>query len=260
MIKRDTFEPIQGEGNLVALLNHSFKDLMSFRIVSTPNFFNPTIDISLTGVMYYRLLVFETYAHQLVERLHALKADIEKYNTEFNGSWRYYALADRQENINKYGYDEEDYNADGTLKTKLQDSDLEGNSLIYEYTSWNDIVFNLKARDFTDIYLYLRNTIQMCITKVKGFENLASYRNEDGKMVERTFADKALDNAGKQHHSDLITDVLYSVLYAVESFITDFEKLKYNKNNKAFFSKAIQRIDAILAVEVVIQQEGGCVL
>lgn len=98
---------IEHHSKLSILFNKALEELLSFRIVCKPMVYNNQEDekdfYSTECHMFYQLCLFENYLHSIINNLDEWLIKVNKYNTDYNGSWKYYAASERLELIDKYG-------------------------------------------------------------------------------------------------------------------------------------------------------------
>ena len=119
---KEWMEPIDSELPLAKAFNRIISDLELLRIMTNPRIFSDSTDKEAPFRMhnYYLTVLWERWLHGVFNRLVEWANTISSYFDEYNGSWEYYALSQRLEFIKEYGSDDEDdYNPDDTIKTKI---------------------------------------------------------------------------------------------------------------------------------------------
>lgn len=264
------YERIKGNSPLVMIFNQIMDILDTPRMFVAPSCtscrsskYKPYGFRATTAIAFYEYCLLEEYLHSLVANLADWKDWAEKYNSEFGGSWRYYAMADRLESIKEWGGGEEkDYNPDGSIRTEVTDKELDGYSLVECMRGHNDIFLTTSPGDWEFIYNTLHKTGQMSI--FKAFEAmgtpLSSYRLENGEMVQNTWVDERLHEAREQAESDTMADHLFSVVSKACELVNDVKKLKSDSDNKVFFSNLPGTIEEILNFHIpIIEMKGGLI-
>lgn len=240
---------------LAQLFNHVL-DRMDMRIFFAPSeftHFDKEPQGDSRAETFYQMALTECYFHGVIDRLTNWQKDVERYINEFESNWRYYALADRQDLINEFGYDESDYDENGNLIEKPTDKMLQGCSLVTRLTDYNHNIFTTRPEHLRETYLLLLNNNIFSIDKffkIQGKELPTYIKGEDGELVEQTYADKvvreALDNGNLE---DMATS-LYSIVDYVYKIASDLRKLKYNKDHKVFFAEMQNRISNAINLNV----------
>jgi hypothetical protein len=194
--------------------------------------------------------------HSIFRNLTEWKKIVNEYNTEFYGSWKFYATSKRMESIKKYGGEEDDYNSDGTIRTSATDAELERYSVIRDlvHDDWKDIFLKTKPFDlhsfYTGIALQAEISLGDIFKSISG-KRIKSYRKgEDGKMIENTWVDEAMSKAEDQLAAGQITDMLYSAVCAVCGLIDEVRGLNRADDNKEFFQSLNRRIQNIFDLEI----------
>ena len=191
---------IESEQPLAIAFNKVISKITTLWIMTRPRIFDDTKgeEAAFKMITYYQILLWEKWMHEVVKRLQEWTATIDEYFDEFNGSWEYYALSKRLDFLNEFGDDDEDYNADGSIKT----TDISHEQLRYHtifsdlYHDCVDIVQDTKP---TDLYPLInaieansRVSIIDILQKVSGKEVTAYTMGDDGHLRPVTFADREL--------------------------------------------------------------------
>lgn len=260
-----SFSKIEGDCNFALLCNKAMDLLSSQRLFVAPlstSFRDKRLSTygyrETTAVVFYEMCLFETYLISAFEHLTRWRANATKYNTEFAGSWKYYALADRIESIKEYGGEDEDYNEDGTVKTDLTDEQLRGSDIVTQMTDYNDIFLTTNPGDWEIINTLLQQRSDFSLSKM--FERMGkpilSYRSESGELIQNTWADERLLEAKEQYVSDSISEIINSVIDELCTLVKQVNSLRWNTDNKKFFANLPARIDAILNLEIESKKRG----
>ncbi|MBS4041604.1 MAG: hypothetical protein KGZ81_13530 [Flavobacteriales bacterium] len=212
---------------------------------------------SFMAQKFYQLCLTEIYYHQVIHYLTEWKQMATQYNNEFAGNWKYYALSKHIELINEYGGDEEDYNDGGSLRTELTNQELSHSTIVNEMRDFNDIFLTTGLFSLTEIYAILLLDSELSLQKIFAQigKPIKTYRQgDDGEMIENTWVDEQEISSRQQHECDTIVDMLFSAQRAVVELVRDVKKLKVFTNNKPFFAKLPDRIEAILDLRIVMNQ------
>lgn len=256
MVKKyQFFEWVDEGSNMAKLFNKVFENLDTHRIVCAPAthiHFNEVRDT--VPILFYDLALTECYFHGVAEQLSSWKSMTDKYISEFGCNWRDYAAADRNELIEKYGYDESDYDENGNLR-EVTDDMLKSCSIVRHFTGYNHNIFTTKPNDLYMIYSYLINKNRMSIFKFfeQQGEELNVYRqDENGEMIPLSYSEKVIREALDNGRMEDIADLLYSCVDYVYKIATDVQKLKEDEDNKNFFTGLQTRIDKAFALDIPI--------
>lgn len=259
MIFHEFYKPIEHESNLAKLFNMVFEELATLRQISSPSYQTYTLynryskEGSAPAIMFYEILLLEVYLHSIIAYLPEWKEKAMRYNSEFSGSWKYYALAEHIDGIKEYGGEESDY-SDGSIRSNFTDEELKGSSIKEQLTGYNHILLTTCQGHVLPILHILKQRSQFNVFKM--FETcfgkkLKTFREDkNGYMIENTWVDEAIQTAKEQVVSDDIADMLSSVVLNLQFMIADINKLRFNRDNKAFFAKLPGKIDNLLNLEI----------
>jgi len=250
---------IEGDSNLVKLLNAVIKELNFHFATLTPllNTYSIYYDEwfenrEKMAANYYELVLALNYFHEMVEKLAKWRTKAVEYNTEYNGSWSYYARCKRIDSIKEFGGDEDDYNDDGTIKTKVPMKMLQYYTLIYELSGDNRLsIFQTTAAHHLNlVYVLLLNKSHFSLEKILGTDLPMQSQMPDGTYQEISWADKRLNEAKEQHVSDNLADFLHSAVKETFDLVLDVRVRHWNRNYTEFFKALPARIDAIFDLAI----------
>lgn len=195
-------EKFEETSNLSYAFNQAQKKLHLKRMIIAPsntqsNGFNVNDEIIKEFALgFYYHAMFDVYCSSVIEHLTKWKKDAEEYISEFNCSWKFYALSRKLKSIKEYGADEDDYDKNGNIKESFTDEELKSWSIVEGWRGYNDIIFFTNQDDLNMIY----NTISTdaIFTIEKMFEDFGTpvktyHQNEQGEMIENTFADNVIN-------------------------------------------------------------------
>jgi hypothetical protein len=251
------FKEIKHGSNLAKLFNMAFESAETARMFSCPDLINEfDNDQERYRVVsnFYDLCQFDVYANSVIEKLLEWKELVNEYNTEFKGSWKYYASSKRIDSIKEWGGDDDDYNPDGSIKTNIPDKRLYYYGIIPYLISLDtrDIFMDYTIKHLETpivaILLHGRNSILDIFSKMG--TPMPTYRHENGELIKNDWTDELFEKANRNVSSDLLVDGLFSAVVAVRNLIDDVLKLKKTKDNKEFFLALPQRIDDILDLKI----------
>jgi len=259
MFRYEFFTPIEGSDNdLVKLFNNFMKSLQMPRMIYSPDMRLPggVID-PYTATGFYRLCVLEVYLHRVVHQLNEVLIVVERFNKEFEGKWKYYAVAERLQCIKEYGGEDEDYNEDGTINTKAT------NEMLIPYTitnTLNSIITNSMSPDDEVLHVafeYAARSINIDFKDVFG-KNVKTYRkDEDGKMVENTWSDDVIHRTEEHLAADELHEMIYSVIWDFHSIIKEIKVLEPCNDHSTFFKGLPKRINDLFSLKVNVRRIEG---
>ena len=251
---------IESEQPLAIAFNKVISKITTLWIMTRPRIFDDTKgeEAAFKMITYYQILLWEKWMHEVVQRLQEWTSTIDEYFDEFNGNWEYYALSKRLDFLNEFGGDDEDYNADGSIKT----TDITREQLKYHtvfsdlYHDCVDIVQDTKP---TDLYPLInaieansRVSIIDILQKVSGKEITAYTMGDDGHLRPVTFADRELHKVSEMVEAHDYGLVIYTTALLMEQLTKGIETIA--KSNTVFLDNhdllhAIQcDAEAILAL------------
>lgn len=260
-VQYEFFQNIEDDSNLAKLLNRVFKSMRFAKMISAPRVFADLRDYRneedtpiKSALMFKQLCLAEIYFHSVIYNLYRWKELLAKYNGEFESSWRYYAVADRMDMINKYGRDESDYTEDGKEKTLFSDEDLE----------YNTIIYNLVPEDHTDIFTqteyddlnFIVNLIKVdssfsivdIVQSISG-QKISTYREENGKMIENDWIDESAQKAFNQINADEIVGLFSVAMVEIRTIIDEVYDLYPFNDNKDYLQYLPSKIDSIINLD-----------
>lgn len=252
--------PLEGDSNLEKLFNNALKSIETERLFTAPA--NTSSDwyekddehkaVLATG--FYELCMIEVYFHSVISHLKRWKKEAIRYNTEFKGSWKFYAYADRNDLIKDYGAEEEDYDENGNILKHIPNDRLQSYSIVESFRGYNDVVFSVEPSKMHYLYRALERVSEFSVTKLfaQCFDKeIPTYReDEDGNMVKNTWAEQTLNEVKDQHVADNIRNVVYLILLDFKDLVDEIVKLKADRDNKQFFKALPNRIDNLLNLEL----------
>lgn len=247
---------IEGNEALTQLFNTILGEMNFLRMVTAPSStFSFKHNSNMTAQTFFDCCIVETYFHRVIDELRKWSADTYRYVNEFNCSWKYFALSEKNDLIDKYGYDESDYDDKGKLKTSYTDDELSHYTLPSSWTGYNDIFLTSEPSDFEFAHKVLENVSMFSFSKFKsamGLESLPTYKNENGEMKPMSWEEEIIDDAHNQYRADSLSEILKWVLNQVRELVDDVLRLIPTKDNKEFFQSLNKRIDNILKLEIPI--------
>lgn len=247
-------ERIEGNEPLVEFANSVLNKTITLRTITAPSSTARFKDINPYSIEnFYHCCMLETYFNSAIEHLRKWKEEAIKYNTEFEGSWKYYAIADRLESIKQWGGEDDDYNPDGSIREKVSDKQLKGCSLLESWRGYNDIFLSSKVTDFARVSTLIQVESKLSIVdffRTQGKELTTYKQDAQGNMIPQDWADEQMSNAQKEFVADGMVDFLTLFVKNCRTIIDQVEKLPYNKDHKDFFASLPNRIDAILDLKL----------
>jgi hypothetical protein len=248
MTKYSLFEPLKGDTPLEKFLNETFSHLDVVKMICSPDHFNEK-RLEKSAVMYYRLELYESYCHKLVSKMKELQREIELYKTEFKYNWRDYATTKKQELVNEFGYDPDDYDDDGNLKP-ITDEVLRHYDFYNLHLNYNCIIFNKKLSHFVEIFLLLEKSNNFSINKFPPFENIDTYREVNGELIKNEFEDTVLADVKKAHVLDTSVKLLMKVVGTSELIFDSFNEVDSKHQDELFFSRIEEYVNQVINLQI----------
>ena len=251
---------IESEQPLAIAFNKVISKITALWIMTRPRIFDDTKgeEAAFKMITYYQILLWEKWMHEVVQRLQEWTSTIDEYFDEFNGNWEYYALSKRLDFLNEFGGDDEDYNADGSIKT----TDITREQLKYHtvfsdlYHDCVDIVQDTHPQDLYPLINDLEANSNVPITnilpQVSGKEVTAKIMGDEGKLRPYTFADRELHKVSEMVEAHDYGQVIYITALLMEQLTKGIETVA--KSETAFLDnheilRAIQSdAEAILSL------------
>ena len=219
---------------------------------------------------FYQSCLWELWFYRSLSRLHEWDDTLNKYFSEYEGKWKFYACSKRIESINEYGGEESDYNEDGSIRTlNLTEDDLRHHTALGEMVQddWRDIVQETTCADLqymisclkTHASFSLSDAFKECFGK-----EIATYKqDENGNMVPMSFADKAMDKAVEQYTADGMAIGITLVCEFIQRIIRDIramDKFSDNRDKLIQIHKDVRNIldfnlDEVSYVEEMLEEE-----
>lgn len=256
-ISYDFFNKIEHNSSLADIFNKVLGKLTTLRIVVCPTVYERTDDEEFkhrNSLIFYDLCLAESYLHSVIENLERWKNLAIQYNTEYSGSWKYYASSKRMDLIREYGGEDKDYNNDGSINTDVSDDVLINYSIVSDLyqDDWRDIFLQTKPKDLTFICksISISTDIDLIdiIKNVTG-HTMKTYRIKNRRMIENTWAEEALIKCTNKLQADDLIKLFYSIVFIICDLVETVSKIQKNKDNKQFFRDLPGVIDNILNID-----------
>jgi hypothetical protein len=258
--KYEYFSKEDESTNLGKFINTVFSKLSCLRILSVPKTFpheNEYIGYKeMNAVLFYDLCLTETYLHSIYMKLHQWKEKAIEYNIEFQSSWKYYAAAKRLKFIRDDGCGgENDYNADGTIKTEVDETTLADYSIIGELVNEDcrDIFLQTDPKDLLQTVKYLiadSNISIPDIFKHATGREITTYRMENGEMKENNWADNQILNCENKEHARMVADYLIGLAVEIKTLVELTRQKEKTSDNKEFFIAMPALVQKILDMQI----------
>lgn len=157
-MKRDARTPfydimcrVEEDCTLAIYFNKVINELDIVKILFAPKTFEDTKEENRDfAERFYQSCLWELWFYRSLSRLHEWDDTLNKYFSEYEGKWKFYACSKRIESINEYGGEESDYNEDGSIRTlNLTEDDLRHHTALGEMVQddWRDIVQETTCAD-----------------------------------------------------------------------------------------------------------------
>ena len=188
---KELMEPIDSKLPLAKAFNRIISKFQVLRIMSIPRIFEDAKGETAAFKMqsFYETILWEKWLHGVFGRLEEWTTIINDFFGEFCGNWEYYALSKRLDYIHEFGSDDEDdYNPDGTVKTKnITHEQLKYHTVFSElYHDCVDIVQDTKPNDLLPLISTLDTSARFSIIdvlqKVSGKEIPCYVVNKGGEL------------------------------------------------------------------------------
>lgn len=277
-MKRDARTPfydimcrVEEDCTLAIYFNKVINELDIVKILFAPKTFEDTKEENRDfAERLYQSCLWELWFYRSLSRLHEWDDTLNKYFSEYEGKWEFYACSKRLEAIKEYGGEETDYNEDGSIKTlSLTEDDLRYHTVLGEMVQddWRDIVQETTCADLqymisclkTRASFSLPDAFKECFGK-----EIATYKqDENGNMVPMSFADKAMDKAVEQYTADGMAIGITLVCEFIQRIIRDIramDKFSDNRDKLIQIHKDVRNIldfnlDEVSYVEEMLEEE-----
>lgn len=235
----ELFSRIKDNSRLADLFNQVMHKLDIVRMVSAPSTFEMVNKDEHCVELFYESCLWELYFHGVIDKLNRWVKVLNEYESEFGSNWKYYASAKRLESINEYGGEDGDYDDEGNIRTlNLSNEDLGCYSVLTDLVQddWRDIVQETKPEHLSGLCASLQTQAQISITDI--FKNVSGqdipmYKEDnDGNMVEMTFADRVLSKASDESRADDLSIMVLFVCHSIQFFIEKIRNLEKFCDNK----------------------------
>ena len=229
--------PIDSQQPLAKAFNKVISKVSTLRIMTAPRIFADAKgeEASFKMVYYYQTMLWEKWMHEVVARLNEWVNIIDEYFDEFEGNWRYYALAKRLDFLKEYGSDEDDdYNEDGTFKTEgVTDEQLRYHTVFRDlYHDCVDIVQDCCADDLLPLIEAIDTNSRFSIIDVlqdMAGKKIPSYvMGDDGHLRETTFADRELLKARKLVEAQDYGQLVYAVADIMARLTAELDQMAHS--------------------------------
>lgn len=253
-----SFTYIEDDSRLAKAFNEVLRKLNLVRITSAPRTFEKSNeeDQRQTASIFYETCLWELYMHGVVGKLKEWRKIIRKYLAEFRGSWKYYALPTRTSNIREYGGEEKDYNEDGSIRTDVTDEELGYYDIIGDLVDDDsvDIVQETKPEDFTSLCNALEAGANISITdiikNVSGVDIPLYKKDEQGEMVQMSFAERVLLKANEQCEAEDLACFVLTICQAIQLLLQKIRSLDKFKDNKEELEAILKAVEYLLDMDV----------
>ena len=226
------FAKVSDDTPLGRLFNEVFSALGMPRTLSAPD--TTTVDgwnNSEKALLFYEMCMIEKYLHSIMDTLAKWQNLTKKYANEFEYSWKFFALANRIDQINEFGGDENDYKEDGSVRTNFSDAELEDYTIIAELADahTNNIFHSTTPMNFLSACNMVEfagaNTIFDFLKKTTGKPIRTFRKDDDGDFFENDWADEIIIKAQNELMHENIAVLLWSALLTVYSLVCHVENL-----------------------------------
>lgn len=231
----------EGDSKLAAFINRGMKTFHIIRMMTMPATIGSVLKMDAKeldrAALFYQTCAWDQWFTQLTKKLEYWIEKIDTYMTEFEGKWRYFAVADRLESIKDFGGDDDDYDNEGNIWVQVSDEKLEPYSILsYLYQEDRiDIVLQTEPKDLEEMFKVMIKYEQCSITKnfkkIFGQELSMYKQDENGNMVSMSAEEIAMFDVERQYDAAERAFFLHIIARAVQDCISKIKVLKYNEDN-----------------------------
>lgn len=235
---KELMEPIESKMPLARAFNRIVSKIQMLRIMSFPRTFDDAKgEVAVFKMQsFYDTILWEKWLHGVFGRLEEWATTLNEYFDEFSGSWEYYALSKRLDFIHEYGSDDEnDYNPDGTVKTKnITHEQLKYHTIFSDlYHDCVDIFQDTKPEDLFPLINALDNcslvSIIDVLQTVSGKEITCYALNKKGELRPVGQAEREERKVGEMIEAVDLGQLVHSIAQIVELITSRLEAI-YNSD------------------------------
>ena len=256
------YEKIKEDDNLAKFFNKIFKELSLLHLANSPfnnspgsiKAFEPKLRLDMAK-LYYESCLFESWLHTVHKKLNTIFESIENYYTEFYGKHEYYAICKRNDSIDEYGAEEDDYLEDGIRKFENKDfehysifSDIKFDIHWFYETTPDDVAFFVKILSNISDFNFFK-----FLEQEKGVK-IPTYRKEDDKFVKNTPQDDLLRESLKEYKAEQMSNMLINVTVELNKLGKIIEEADVFKEDEKKLRKIQGKVSDLLNVKL---NEGG---
>lgn len=223
-MKYERMSRIEEKSELAMLFNYAMTSLERSRIISAPVDFDCTERFHYPQFLFYESCLWELYMHGVVSKLKEWKEYVDEYLKEYQGNWKYYASSRRLSSLKEYGAEPCDLDENGEIRIEgLTETELK------PYTLKSDLeecmrhaALSAYPENLENMYLFILSSSRVSIFDIfnKMGKHIPQYKqDEDGNMVEMTFAEIAQSKAENEMTADDMVKMLVAVAYEFRSLI-----------------------------------------
>ena len=205
----DRFKRIEEDCELSKFFNKVMAQIQVYRIVCAPKTFKEMREQADFAVpRFYELCLWEMWMHGVVKTLKDWDICLSEYIEDFSGSWKFYALSQRKEEILEYGGKEEDYNEDGSVKMDIPDDKLVPYTIIKKLVpdEWRDVVFDSTMDDLSSLPTSIQIASQFhgddMLKEVFGKDITFYKKCEDGEIIPMSGIEKSMSKIIKEANGE----------------------------------------------------------
>lgn len=250
---KELMKPIESKMPLARAFNRIVSKIQMLRIMSFPRTFEDAKgEIAVFKMQsFYDTILWEKWLHGVLDRLEEWITTIHEYFDEFSGSWEYYALSKRLDYIHEFGSDDEDdYNPDGTVKTKnITHEQLKYHTIFSElHHDCVDIVQDTKPNDLLPLINTLDTSARLSIIdvlqKVSGKEIPCYVVNKRGDLRPIGREEREERKVCDMIEAVDLGQLVYSIAQIMESITSRIEAI-YNSDQA--YANHHELLDAMLS-------------
>lgn len=255
------FSHIKDDSNLARLFNTVLDKLNIFRIASAPVTFEKKGKSEKDFELFYDTCLWEMYLHKVVSKLNYWISILDKYESEFDSSWEYYASAERIESIKEYGGEAEDYDDKGNIRVQnLTRGDLRFYTVVNDLVQddWMDIVQETTPEHLEGMVFGLKANAKISFTEIfkkATNQELPMYKQDkDGNMVKMDFSDHAMQKASDEVLADDLSSIVLFVCHGIQLLVKRMRELDPFSDNKNELLSIRRDVASLLNLNFLVHQ------
>jgi len=251
-------DKITEKNTLDKFFNFCFKKNSTLTMMSEPRSYSIHIErkldrknMSMMAEMFYENECIHQWSRYISSTIEKHLSEIKRYNTEFNGNWRDYAITNRLETIEEWGGEPDDYLDDTDIIIPAQNDDKLASYSIVSDLQESDLK-PVNVDIFRTFINGLRKNEDLNLFGPKGpLSEINRYiKKADGTMEVMSYGDKITSQIINENQCNKLADIFDSLLLKMNTVFGKLEMIKDKKHNKQFFINLEQDLTKILELDV----------